>query len=317
MLRFILQRLLTVTPVALGVSVVCFLLVHLAPGDPLSAVLPVDATQETIDAMRAAYGYDKPLPVQYVIWLWRVLQGDLGISIATGRPVAQEVGRAVVNSLILASVATLIGFTFGMVFGFVAGYFRSSILDRLASAVSVFGVSVPHYWLGMVLVIVFSAQLGWLPPTGAGPDGSGNWRPDFEHLRYIILPALTMSVIPMGVIARTVRALVGDILAQDFVGALRAKGMSEFGVFRHVVKNAAPTALAIMGLQLGYLLGGSILIETVFAWPGTGFLLNAAIFQRDLPLLQGSILVLAMFFVALNLIVDVVQTALDPRIERG
>ncbi|KQP10591.1 ABC transporter permease [Methylobacterium sp. Leaf99] len=317
MLSFILQRLLTVTPVALGVSVVCFLLVHLAPGDPLSAVLPVDATQETIDAMRTAYGYDKPLPLQYVIWLWHVLQGDLGISIATGRPVAQEVGRAVVNSLILASVATLIGFTFGMIFGFVAGYFRNSILDRLASAVSVFGVSVPHYWLGMVLVIVFSAQLGWLPPTGAGPDGSGNWRPDLEHLRYIILPAITMSVIPMGVIARTVRALVGDILAQDFVGALRAKGMSEFGVFKHVVKNAAPTALAIMGLQLGYLLGGSILIETVFAWPGTGFLLNAAIFQRDLPLLQGSILVLAMFFVALNLIVDVVQTALDPRIERG
>jgi peptide/nickel transport system permease protein len=231
--------------------------------------------------------------------------------------VVQEVGRAVVNSLILASVATLIGFTFGCLFGFVAGYFRNSVLDRLASAVSVFGVSVPHYWLGMVLVIVFSAQLGWLPPTGAGPDGSGNWRPDLDHLRYIILPALTMSVIPMGVIARTIRALVGDILAQDFVGALRAKGMSEFGVFRHVVKNAAPTALAIMGLQLGYLLGGSILIETVFAWPGTGFLLNAAIFQRDLPLLQGSILVLAMFFVALNLIVDVVQTALDPRIERG
>jgi peptide/nickel transport system permease protein len=317
MLKFILQRLLTVTPVALGVSVVCFMLVHLAPGDPLSAVLPVDATQETIDAMRAAYGYDKPLPVQYVIWLWHVLQGDLGISIATGRPVVQEVGRAVVNSLILAFVATLIGFTFGCLFGFVAGYFRNSILDRLASAVSVFGVSVPHYWLGMVLVIVFSAQLGWLPPTGAGPDGSGNWRPDFDHLRYIILPALTMSVIPMGVIARTIRALVGDILAQDFVGALRAKGLSEFGVFKHVVKNAAPTALAIMGLQLGYLLGGSILIETVFAWPGTGFLLNAAIFQRDLPLLQGSILVLAMFFVALNLIVDVVQTALDPRIERG
>ncbi len=317
MLKFILQRLLTVTPVALGVSVVCFMLVHLAPGDPMSAVLPVDATQETIDAMRAAYGYDKPLPVQYVIWLWHVLQGDLGISIATGRPVVQEVGRAVVNSLILAFVATLIGFTFGCLFGFVAGYFRNSILDRLASAVSVFGVSVPHYWLGMVLVIVFSAQLGWLPPTGAGPDGSGNWRPDFDHLRYIILPALTMSVIPMGVIARTIRALVGDILAQDFVGALRAKGLSEFGVFKHVVKNAAPTALAIMGLQLGYLLGGSILIETVFAWPGTGFLLNAAIFQRDLPLLQGSILVLAMFFVALNLIVDVVQTALDPRIERG
>ncbi|MGV7029491.1 ABC transporter permease [Methylobacterium symbioticum] len=317
MLLYILKRLIYVTPVAFGVSVVCFLLVHLAPGDPLSAVLPADATQATIDEMRSAYGFDKPLPVQYAIWLWHVLQGDLGTSIATGRPVLGEVSRAVVNSLILASVATLIGFTFGTLFGFVAGYRRNSVLDRAASALSVFGVSVPHYWLGMVLVIIFSATLGWLPPTGAGPDGSGNWRPDFEHLRYIILPAVTMSVIPTGIIARTVRALVADILAQDFVEALRAKGMDEWGVFKHVVRNAAPTALAIMGLQLGYLLGGSILIETVFAWPGTGFLLNAAIFQRDLPLLQGSILVLAMFFVLLNLIVDVMQTALDPRIERA
>jgi peptide/nickel transport system permease protein len=317
MLLYTLKRLVYVTPVAFGVSVVCFLLVHLAPGDPLSAVLPADATQATIDEMRAAYGFDKPLPVQYLIWLWHVIQGDLGVSIATGRPVIGEVGRAVVNSLILASVATLLGFTFGVLFGFVAGYRRNSMLDRAASALSVFGVSVPHYWLGMVFVIIFSATLGWLPPTGAGPDGSGNWRPDLDHLRYIILPAVTMSVIPTGIIARTVRALVADILSQDFVEALRAKGMDEWGVFKHVVRNAAPTALAVMGLQLGYLLGGSILIETVFAWPGTGFLLNAAIFQRDLPLLQGSILVLAMFFVALNLIVDVMQTALDPRIERG
>ncbi|KAA0124353.1 peptide/nickel transport system permease protein [Methylobacterium sp. UNC378MF] len=317
MLLYILKRLVYVTPVAFGVSVVCFLLVHLAPGDPLSAVLPADATQATIDEMRAAYGFDKPLPVQYLIWLWHVLHGDLGVSIATGRPVLGEVSRAVVNSLILASVATVIGFTFGTLFGFVAGYHRNSLADRAASALSVFGVSVPHYWLGMVLVIVFSATLGWLPPTGAGPDGSSNWRPDLEHLRYLILPAFTMSVIPMGIIARTVRALVADILSQDFVEALRAKGMDERGVFRHVVRNAAPTALAIMGLQLGYLLGGSILVETVFAWPGTGFLLNAAIFQRDLPLLQGSILVLAMFFVLLNLLVDVMQTALDPRIERA
>jgi peptide/nickel transport system permease protein len=316
MLAYIIKRLLHVAPVALGVSVVCFLLVHIAPGDPLSAILPVDATAQMQEEMRAAYGFDKPLPVQYGLWLWKVLHGDLGLSIATGRPVAAEVGRAVGNSLILASVATLIGFTFGTFFGFVAGYARDSWLDRVASAVSVFGVSVPHYWLGMVMVIIFSAQLGWLPPTGAGPDGSSNWRPDPEHLRHIILPAITMSVIPMGVIARTVRALVGDILNQDFVQALRAKGMGEGAVFRHIVKNAAPTTLAIMGLQLGYLLGGSILIETVFAWPGTGFLLNSAIFQRDLPLLQGTILVLALFFVAVNLAVDVMQTALDPRIQR-
>lgn len=317
MLIFILRRLLYAAPVALGVSLVCFLLVHIAPGDPLSAILPVDATAQMQEEMRAAYGFDKPLAVQYGLWLWKVLHGDLGLSIATGRPVATEVWRAVGNSLILASLATFIGFTFGALFGFAAGYAQNSWIDRVASALAVFGVSVPHYWLGMVLVIVFSAQLGWLPPTGAGPNGSAGWRPDPEHLRYIVLPAITMSVIPMGIIARTVRALVGDILNQEFVTALRAKGLDERGVFSHVVKNAAPTALAVMGLQLGYLLGGSILIETVFAWPGTGFLLNSAIFQRDLPLLQGTILVLAMFFVALNLIVDVVQTAFDPRIKRG
>ena len=317
MLLYVLKRIVYVTPVALGVSIFCFLLVHLAPGDPLTAVMPVDATAAQQAEMRAAYGFDKPLPIQYGIWLWKVFHGDLGNSIATGRPVLSEVSRAVGNSFILAAVATLIGFTFGTFFGFVAGYFRDSVLDKVASAVAVLGVSVPHYWLGIVMVIIFSATLGWLPPTGAGPDGSGNWRPDPEHLRYLILPAITMSVIPMDIISRTVRALVADILAQEFVQALRAKGLSEWGVFKHVVTNAAPTALAVMGLQLGYLLGGSILIETVFAWPGTGFLLNAAIFQRDLPLLQGTILVLAMFFVMLNLVVDVLQTMLDPRIQRG
>jgi ABC-type dipeptide/oligopeptide/nickel transport system permease component len=138
-------------------------------------------------------------------------------------------------------------------------------------------------WLGMVLVIVFSSILMWLPPGGAGPGGSGDWAWDWEHFKHMLLPAITMSVIPMGIISRTLRALVGDILAQEFIVGLRAKGLTDFGIFLHVVKNAAPTALAVMGLQLGYLLGGSILIETVFSWPGTGFLLNSAIFQRDLP----------------------------------
>ena len=317
MLIYILKRLAYVTPVAIGVSIVCFLLIHLAPGDPLSAVLPSDAPASLVQQMRAAYGFDKPLPVQYGLWLWRVIHGDLGTSIATGRLVASEVSRAVGNSLILAAAATFIGFTLGNFFGFVAGYHRDSWLDRAASALSVVGVSVPHYWLGIVMVIIFSAVLHWLPAAGAGPGGSTNWRPDLEHLRFLILPAIAMSAIPMGVISRTVRALVADILSQEFVQALRAKGLGEWGVFKHVVTNAAPTGLAVMGLQLGYLLGGSILIETVFSWPGTGLLLNAAISRRDLPLLQGTILVLAMFFVFLNLIVDIVQTALDPRIHRG
>ncbi|MSP47415.1 MAG: ABC transporter permease [Xanthobacteraceae bacterium] len=311
------KRILFTLPIMLGVTIVCFALVHLAPGDPLVSVLPPDASQVIKEQMMALYGFDRPYHEQFLRWLWRALQGDIGTSIRTGRPVSTEISKAVGNTLMLAALATAIGFLLGTLFGFVAGYFRDTWVDKAASALSVFGVSVPHYWLGMVLVIIFAATLGWLPPTGAGPGGSEDWKWNWVHVQYLILPAVTMSVIPMGIIARTVRALVAEILSQEFVVGLRAKGLSELGVFGHVVKNAAPTALAVMGIQLGYLLGGSILIETVFAWPGTGLLLNDAIFQRDLPLLQGTILVLAMFFVVLNLVVDVMQTILDPRIQRA
>lgn len=317
MLAYLARRIVYTVPILLGVALVCFALVHIAPGDPLVSVLPPDASADMQKMLLTMYGFDRSYPEQFGVWLWRAAQGDLGTSIASGRPVADEVFKAVGNTLRLAVVATIIGFVLGSLFGFVAGYFRDTFLDKFASLLSVLGVSVPHYWLGMVLVIIFSAQLGWLPATGAGPGGSGDWKWDWEHLSHMVLPAITMSVIPMGIVARTVRALVADILAQDFITGLRAKGLTDWGVFKHVVKNAAPTALAVMGLQLGYLLGGSILIETVFSWPGTGFLLNAAIFQRDLPLLQGTILVLALFFVVLNLVIDVVQTSLDPRIQRS
>ena len=317
MLNFLFRRLLYTLPIMLGVALVCFSLVHLSPGDPLVSILPPDASADLQKQLIELYGFNRSYPEQFASWVWRALHGDLGTSIASGREVTAEVLRAVVNTLRLAVLATLIGFAFGCLFGFVAGYFQNSWVDKAASLTSVLGVSVPHYWLGMVLVIVFSSQLMWLPPGGAGPGGSSAWSWDWEHVRHMILPALTMSVIPMGIIARTVRALVADILAQEFIVGLRAKGLTDLGVFQHVVKNAAPTALAVMGLQLGYLLGGSILIETVFSWPGTGFLLNSAIFQRDLPLLQGTILVLAMFFVVLNLVVDVIQTLLDPRIARA
>ncbi|NNM74823.1 ABC transporter permease [Enterovirga aerilata] len=313
MLAYLARRVAYTVPILFGVALVCFALVHIAPGDPLVSVLPPDASADLQAMLRTLYGFDRSYPEQFGRWLWRAAHGDLGTSIATGRPVTDEVFKAVGYTLRLSILATLIGFFFGSLFGFVAGYYRDSLVDKAASALSVLGVSVPHYWLGMVLVIVFAAILGWLPPTGAGSGNEGF----FGSLRFMILPAVTMSVIPMGIVARTVRALVADILAQEFVIGLRAKGLTDWGVFRHVVKNAAPTALAVMGLQLGYLLGGSILIETVFSWPGTGFLLNAAIFQRDLPLLQGTILVLALFFVILNLLVDVVQTALDPRIQRS
>ena len=317
MLAYTSRRIVYVIPIVLSVALVCFLLVHITPGDPLVAVLPADASQELAAQLRSAYGFDRPLPVQFGLWLWRAIHGDLGNSIATGRPVLSEVMRAVGNTVMLAIAAAMIGFTLGLLFGLIAGYFRDTWVDKVATSVAIAGVSLPHYWLGMVLVIIFSVQLNWLPAVGAGPGGSGAWAWVWEHLRYLVLPAITTSVIPMGIVTRTVRALTGDILSQDFVEALRAKGLRETGVFRHVIKNAAPTALAVMGLQLGYMLGGSILVETVFAWSGTGFLMNDAIFRRDIPVLQGVILVLAMFFVTLNLAVDVLQTLIDPRIRRG
>jgi peptide/nickel transport system permease protein len=317
MLAYLLKRLLYTIPIALGVTLVSFILVYIAPGDPLNAIAPADAPAEVIEALKVQYGLDRPLPVRYGLWLTRAVHGDLGASIATGRSVASEVGSAVSNTLVLASVAAFVGVLIGCILGALAGYNEGGLIDRIATALSVVGVSVPHYWLGLVLTIVFSVKLGWLPAVGAGPGGSSDWAWDGAHLRYLVLPAATLCVIPMGIITRTVRALVSETLNQEFVIALRARGLGSRAIFRHVAKNAAPTVLAVSGLQIGYLMGGSILVETVFAWPGTGFLLNTAIFQRDIPLLQGTILVLCLFFVALNLIVDLAQPLIDPRMGRA
>ncbi|VTM52951.1 dipeptide transport system permease DppB [Klebsiella pneumoniae] len=283
MINTLLYRILLAIPTMLGVAVICFMLVQIAPGDPLVSVMPPDASEALRQTLMQAYGFDKPLPLQFIHWLWRALHGDLGMSVATGRPVIDEVMTAVAYSLRLALLATAIGFVLGSLFGFVAGYFRNSVIDRLASVLSVFGVSVPHYWLGMLLVILCSVKFALLPATGGGPIGEVGWQWDWAHLQFMLLPALTLSVIPTGIIARTVRSQVADILSQEFIVGLRARGLNESRIFVHVMKNAAPTALAVMGLQVGYLMGGSILVETVFSWPGTGLLLNTAIFQRDLP----------------------------------
>jgi len=313
---YVLKRLLYALPIALSVTVVSFMLVYLAPGDPLNAIAPADAPAEVIEALKSAYGLDKPVPVQYGLWVWRALHGDLGTSIASGRAVLTEVMGAVSNTFMLATIASLMGVCVGCVLGALAGYQRGSWIDKIATTLSVIGVSIPHYWLGLVLTIVFSITLGWLPAMGAGPGGSSEWVWDIEHLRFLVLPAVTLCVIPMGIITRTVRTLVADMLEQEFVIALRARGLSSMAVFQHIAKNTAPTVLAVTGLQIGYLMGGSILVETVFAWPGTGFLLNTAIFQRDIPLLQGTLLVLCMIFVVLNLLVDIVQPLIDPRMGR-
>lgn len=317
MLIYFLRRVLYTIPIALGVSIVCFALIHLAPGDPLSSVMPEGASPQVLAELKVAYGFDKPLPIQYLTWLGRVLTGDFGYSIMTRRPVLGEVGPAVVNTLILAVAAVFIGFAVGLLLGLIAGYSAGSVLDRVVTSIAVTGVSVPHYWLGMVLIVIFAVNLNMLPAMGMGAASSATFGSNWESLRHLILPAIALSVIPAGIIARSVRGTVAEVRKQDFVQTLYAKGLPPRRIFVHIVKNAAPTVLAIMGLQLAQLLGGSILVETVFAWPGTGFLLNTAIFTRDLPVLQGTILVLAMFFVFINLIVDLIQSAFDPRIKRA
>jgi peptide/nickel transport system permease protein len=317
MLLYLLRRILYTLPIAIGVSVVCFALIHLAPGDPLTAVIPEGASPEVVAQIKTAYGFDQPLPVQYLNWIWRALHGDFGVSIMTRRTVMSEVGPAVVNTMILAVAAVILGFGLGISLGLIAGYTAGTTADRMVTAVSVTGVSVPHYWLGMVLIVIFAVNLGMLPAMGMGAKGSKTFALDWESLRHLVLPACAMSVIPAGIIARSVRGTVIEVLKNDYVQTLYAKGLPSRRVFVHVAKNAAPTVLAIMGLQLAQLIGGSILVETVFSWPGTGFLLNNAIFTRDLPILQGTILVLSMFFVGINLIVDLAQSAFDPRIKRA
>ncbi|MFK7945575.1 MAG: ABC transporter permease [Paracoccaceae bacterium] len=316
MLGYIISRILYVIPISLGVTILAFGLVHIAPGDPLAAVVGAAAPASVVEKLKADYGSDQPIPVQYAKWLGRALSGDLGRSVTNNQPVTEALATAVPNTLMLALCATFLGFVIGSSLGGLAGYYQGTWIDKVATGFGVTGVSIPHYWLGIVLVIIFAVELRVLPATGIGPGGSEGWKFDWEHIKHLILPAVTLSVIPCGIITRTVRATVAEILSQDFVQALHAKGLLNNSVMLHVIKNAAPTVLAVMGLQLGYLLGGSILVETVFNWPGTGYLLNDAIFRRDIPTLQGTILVLAMFFVVLNLAVDILQTLIDPRMRR-
>jgi peptide/nickel transport system permease protein len=309
MFLFAARRLVQAIPILIGVSLVVFGLVHIVPGNPIDLLLPPEASPEVIAKMKQELGFDKPLYVQYVLWLLHVLSGNFGVSIFSGQPVASEIIRALSNTLLLAFPAAVLGFSLGILLGMLAAFHNATWLDKLFSALAITGVSLPHYWFAIILVVIFSVTLNALPAQGMGDPG-------LDRISHLILPVITLSLIPMGVVARLVRATVLDIRSQEFVGALEAKGLRPRRVLLHIVKNAAPPVLALMGLQFGYLLGGSILIETVFNWPGSGNLLNLAIFRRDIPVLQGTILVLAFFFVLLNLAVDIAQAMIDPRIRR-
>ncbi|WP_160121691.1 ABC transporter permease [Rhodovarius lipocyclicus] len=315
MFGYVIRRLLAAIPIALGVSMVCFALVYLAPGDPIQTLLPPDADAETVERLKRLYGLDRPIVIQYAEWLYRVATGDFGRSIANGRPVIEEIQRSLGNTVLLAFLSVLVAFSIAFILGTIAGRKSGTWIDRAVTGVAVLGVSIPNYWLAIVLVIIFSVELMLLPSSGTAGDtfDPTSW----EHIQYLILPVITLSMIPVGIIARTTRSAVSEVMNQEFVVTLRANGLPEWRVLKHAIKNALPPVLAVMGLQFGTLMGGSILVETVFAWPGSGYLLSKAILTRDVPVLQGTILVLAMIFVVTNLAVDLFQSTLDPRIRRG
>lgn len=313
MLYYILRRILYALPIAFGVSIVVFSLIHLGPGDPLSAVMG-EADAKLVAEMRASFGYDKPLYIQYFIWLGNVVTGNFGYSLRSGQPVINILLPAAGNTMTLGVLASLVGFSLGILAGMFAGYHHGTWLDKVVSSTAITGVSMPHYWLAIILVIVFSVELGWLPAMGVGNAPS---LVSLEGLRHMVLPALALAAIPCAIIARTTRACVMEILNMEFVEALRARGLTERRIVLHVTRNALPTVLAVVGLQFAHLLAGSILVEVVFSWPGTGYLLNLAIFDRDMPVLQGTLLLLSMFFVFINLVVDILQTWVDPRVSRA
>jgi peptide/nickel transport system permease protein len=313
MLLFASRRLLQALPILFGVSLVVFALVHMVPGNVIDLMVPPEAPPALIAKMKAELGFDRPLYIQYLIWLMHALVGNFGTSAFSGQPVAGELLTALGNTMLLAVPAALLGFGLGATLGMLAGWNGGRWTDKLFSAIAITGVSLPHYWFAIILVMIFSVFFNLLPAQGMGDAG---FPVSWDQVQHLILPVVTMAMIPMGVVARIVRASVLDVLGKEFIGALDAKGLRARRILRHVIKNAAPPVLAVMGLQFGYLVGGSILIETVFNWPGCGHLLNLAIFRRDIPEVQACVLVLAVLFVVLNLTVDIGQAIIDPRIRR-
>jgi len=312
---FLLRRLLLVGPVLLGVSIVVFAVLHLSPGDPAEIMLGPQATHDDISRLRTELGLDEPLPVQYARWMGRVLQGDLGRSLWMKRPVLGEVLRRFQATVILTASALLLSTLGGIALGVLSAARRNSLADRLSALASLFGASMPSFWLGIVLMVIFALRLGWLPASGMfAPYGGGGVGDLLSHL---VLPTITLAAASLTIIARLTRSTMLDVLGQDYVRTARAKGVREsFVVIRHALRNALIPTVTVVGVQAGYLLGGAVLTETVFAWPGVGTLMVQGILARDFTLVQGCVLVIALGFVLVNLAVDVLYAALDPRIRR-
>jgi peptide/nickel transport system permease protein len=311
--RYVVRRLLLLVPVLLGVSVTIFMVLHLSPGDPAEIMLGSQATQADLERLRAELGLNEPLHVQYVHWLGLVARGDLGRSIWMKRPVLGEVLGRFKATLILTGAGLVLSTVIGLALGIASAVRPNSPLDRLSAVASLFGASMPVFWLGIVLMVIFALWLGWLPASGMfAPYGGGDLRDLLVHLA---LPAVTLAAASVTIIARLTRSTMLETLGQDYIRTARAKGVVERAVvLRHGLKNALIPIVTVVGVQAGYLLGGAVLTETVFAWPGVGTLMVQGILARDFPLVQGCVLIVALSFVLINLVVDLLYAWLDPRI---
>jgi peptide/nickel transport system permease protein/oligopeptide transport system permease protein len=303
MLIYVFRRLLQSIPVLLGVLVIAFLVTRFTPGDPARIMAGAEASEIAVQAMRERLGLDQPHYVQFVRYIGRVFQGDLGSSYHLGQNVASLIQGALPRTAALAAIAMLVTAGIGIPTGIVSAIRKDTWWDALARFGALLGVSIPAFFAGLLMILLFSYQLGWFPSYGSG------------SLRHVILPGVTLGLFSTGLVARLTRASMLDIMGQDFVRTATAKGLGQRAVvFKHGLRNASISIITIMGLQLGSLLSGSVLTETVFAYPGIGRLLVRSIFERDYPVVQGVILLVALIYLIANLIVDMLYAAVDPRI---
>ena len=311
---YVLKRILAVVPVLLGLTVIVFAIMALIPGDPAIAILGSYATPENVARLNRDLGLDKPLVQQYFIWLENLLRGDFGRSYSLNRPVLDEVWERFSATLILAGAALVLCTVWGLLIGIWTAARQYGWTDRILTFTVLIGISVPSFWLGLLLILLFAVDLRWLPASGMYAVYGGGDLPDL--LRHLILPALTLSVVAAGVIARLTRSAMLEVLRQDFIRTARAKGVSERRVlYVHAFKAALVSVVPVIGVQAGFVLGGAVYIETVFQWPGVGRMLVQAISTRDILLVQGGVVLVSACYVLFNLLVDLAQCWLDPRIQ--
>jgi peptide/nickel transport system permease protein len=311
MMSFLMRRVASTVPILVGVSLVVFITIKIIPGDPVASLLGPTSTPEARAALTARLGLNQPLPVQYGSWIWHVLQGDLGDSIAKHTAVLSLITDAFTNTLILTSFAAIVAFALGTLLGGISALRRGKLSAAISNGISLFAISVPQYSIGLLLIIYVATGTGIFPTAGMyNAIGGGGWGDLASH---IVLPGVTAALVPAGIIARMFRSTVLDVMSMEFVDAMRSRGLSERRILRHAFHNTLPTLLTIAGLQLGYLLGGVVFVETVFSWPGLGLLVFQSISQRDLPVIQAGVIASALAFVVINVVVDALHAIIDPR----